>query len=88
MRCSLRPAAVELEVDDAGPGLAPGAPDLAERNGHLGLSGMTQRAEAIGADLTVGPGPEGGTRVKLAWSAPAESPIAASPAPTPAPESR
>jgi signal transduction histidine kinase len=61
---------VGLEVDDAGPGLAPGAAELAEHTGRLGLVGMAQRAEAIGGVLTVGPRPGGGTRVKLVWDDP------------------
>ena len=57
----------ELEVDDAGAGLAPGAAALAEQTGHLGLLNMAQRAEAIGAELTIGRRPGGGTRVRLIW---------------------
>jgi two-component system sensor kinase len=61
---------VELEVDDCGPGIADGAAGLAERTGHLGLFNMTQRAEALGASLTIGRRPGGGTRVSLLWRRP------------------
>jgi signal transduction histidine kinase len=67
----------ELEVDDSGAGLPPGAAELAETSGHLGLMTMTQRAEAIGAELSVGRRPGGGTRVRLVWEGtggPAEAP--------------
>ena len=59
----------ELEVDDSGPGVAPGAAELAEQTGHLGLLNMTQRAESIGGQLVLGRRPGGGTRVRLAWEA-------------------
>ncbi len=61
---------VELKVDDSGPGLADGAAGLAEQTGHLGLLNMTQRAEALGASLTIGRRPGGGTRVSLVWRRP------------------
>jgi signal transduction histidine kinase len=61
---------VELRIDDSGPGLADGAAGLAERTGHLGLLNMTQRAEALGASLTIGRRPGGGTRVSLLWRRP------------------
>jgi len=61
---------VELRVDDSGPGLADGAAGLAEQTGHLGLLNMTQRAEALGANLTIGRRPGGGTRVSLVWRRP------------------
>ena len=59
----------ELDVDDAGPGLAPGAAELAEQTGHLGLLTMTQRSEAVGAELRIGRRPGGGTRVSVVWEA-------------------
>jgi signal transduction histidine kinase len=68
--------AVTLEVDDAGPGLAPKAAELAEAAGRLGLLGMRQRAESIGAELAIGPREAKGTRVTLAWTGPA-SPVPA-----------
>ncbi len=58
---------IELEVDDAGPGLAADAATKAELTGHLGLMNMTQRAETIGAALNIGRRPGGGTRVSLVW---------------------
>lgn len=60
----------ELVVDDSGPGLARDAVARAERDGRLGLSSMTQRAQAVGARLVLTARPEGGTRVVLSWRAP------------------
>jgi signal transduction histidine kinase len=37
--------------------------------GHMGLLSMTQRAQQIGADLTIEARPGGGTRVRLVWAA-------------------
>ncbi len=62
----------ELEVDDCGTGVPAGAAEAAERTGHLGLMSMSQRAEAIGADLSIGRRPGGGTRVRLVWEGAAE----------------
>jgi len=56
-----------LTVDDAGPGIAPGAADLAEHAGRFGLLNMRQRAEQIDAILDVRPWPGGGTHVGLQW---------------------
>ncbi|MFF3467991.1 HAMP domain-containing sensor histidine kinase [Streptomyces sp. NPDC002619] len=52
------PAGVELSVHDDGHGIR-GAPEGA------GISGMRERALLIGADLTLGPGPDSGTEVRL-----------------------
>ena len=57
----------ELTVDDAGPGIPAGAAEAAERTGHMGLMSMSQRAEAIGAELKLGRRPGGGTRVHMVW---------------------
>jgi len=62
------PEAVSLSVDDSGPGLEADAATRAEREGRLGLASMGQRAEAIGARLTLGAGPGGGTHVGLEWT--------------------
>ena len=70
----------ELDVDDSGPGLAPGAAALAEQSGHQGLLNMTQRAEAVGAELRVGRRPGGGTRVNVVWEAAASANPAIDPA--------
>lgn len=59
---------VALSVDDSGPGLDPEATVRAEREARLGLSSMGQRAEAIGARLTLGARPGGGTHVGLEWT--------------------
>ena len=51
-------ARVALRVRDDGRGIG-SAPEGA------GLSGMRERALLVGADLTVGPGPQGGTEIRL-----------------------
>ncbi|MEV6687487.1 histidine kinase [Streptomyces sp. NPDC051130] len=61
--------ALTLTVEDDGRGLPPGGADVTAlaQAGHYGLLGMTERAATIGADLRVGPRPDGGpgTRVRL-----------------------
>lgn len=58
-----------LTVDDSGPGITDGAAEAARLAGHLGLLGMEQRAEQIGAILDVRRWPGGGTHVGLEWRA-------------------
>jgi PAS domain S-box-containing protein len=58
------PTSLQLEVADNGVGLAPGA---TVRTGHLGILGMHERAQAIGASLTLKPGETGGTCVRFNW---------------------
>ncbi|HWK27978.1 MAG TPA: sensor histidine kinase, partial [Solirubrobacter sp.] len=50
----------ELTVTDDGRGLPPALPD-----DTAGLSGMRERAALVGADLSIGPAPGGGTEVRL-----------------------
>ena len=69
VRYSTSVAGASLSIDDAGPGIEPGAGDAAESDGHFGLINMQQRAEAIGAILDVRRWPAGGTHVKLDWRA-------------------
>ena len=60
-----------LSVDDDGVGPpAADALDYASR-GHYGLLGMQERADLLRADLAVGPGPLGGTRVAVTVPVPA-----------------
>ncbi|MER6392915.1 histidine kinase [Streptomyces sp. NPDC001523] len=62
------PTGLCLTITDDGRGLPPGAPDPAHlrATGHFGLLGMTERAEALGAHLAIGPPATGpGTRVRL-----------------------
>lgn len=76
------PSGASLSIDDAGPGIAPGAASAAEAAQskrasdpnepmarHFGLLNMRQRAEQIGALLDVRRWPSGGTRVTLEWRA-------------------
>jgi signal transduction histidine kinase len=66
----------ELEIEDHGPGVGEDALLRPASPGHLGFLTMAQRAAKIGADLSVADRPEGGTRVRLAWTADAPSPAA------------
>ncbi len=52
-----------VTVDDDGRGIADG--EDGDRPGHLGLTGMRNRAQVAGASLEVGRRAEGGTRVRL-----------------------
>lgn len=65
---SLRGSANELEltVQDNGCGIAKGSP---ARIGHLGMAGIMERANSIGADVEICPALEGGTRVSVRWCA-------------------
>jgi NarL family two-component system sensor histidine kinase LiaS len=60
-------SAASLFVDDAGPGLDADRLPIALRPGHYGLATMQQRAEQIGASLSIRSRPGGGTRVSLEW---------------------
>ena len=64
------PSAASLFVDDAGSGLEVGRQSIAPRPGHYGLATMQQRAELVGALLSIKAWPSGGTRVSLEWKAP------------------
>ena len=57
------PASVELLVSDDGRGFDPGniRPD------HLGLGIIHERAQAIGAELSIRSRPGQGSTVKVAW---------------------
>ena len=56
------PQEIALEVRDDGQGFAP---DSASTPGHYGLTGMRERAAAIGGTLEVTSEPGGGTTVRL-----------------------
>jgi two-component system sensor histidine kinase UhpB len=51
---------LRLTVSDNGRGAA----DPFSRAGHYGVRGMRERAEALGGDLAIRPGPEGGLEVR------------------------
>jgi hypothetical protein len=55
---------LDLTVDDDGVGMPERAGSGA---GHLGILGMQERAQAVGAKVTVGRGPDAGTRVTFHW---------------------
>ncbi|WP_394756314.1 sensor histidine kinase, partial [Rhodoferax sp.] len=55
---------VQLQVADNGVGITTGA---VVPSGHLGVLGMRERAQAIGATLTIGAGEDGGTCVRFTW---------------------
>jgi signal transduction histidine kinase/ligand-binding sensor domain-containing protein len=54
-----------LQVTDDGKGIDPAVAHEG-RAGHWGLTGLYERAQGIGAELAIGSGPAGGTRVTLA----------------------
>lgn len=56
---------LKLEVLDDGKGLPEGAVPFLP--GHLGMTGMNERARGIGASLEVAPDQARGTRVQLIW---------------------
>lgn len=58
---------VRLVVQDDGVGLCATA---ADGSGHFGLRGMRERVLQMGGTLSVGPGPQGGTRVEVSVEAP------------------
>jgi signal transduction histidine kinase len=65
------PSGVTVEVTDDTPRRAlSGSPLFAPGGGH-GLTGMRERAEALGGTLSAGPGPDGG------WTVAAKLPLAA-----------
>lgn len=57
-------ASTELEIADNGQGICPSAQTKA---GHLGITGMLERALSIGSTVTVSPAATGGTCVRLHW---------------------
>ncbi|MCB0167712.1 MAG: GAF domain-containing sensor histidine kinase, partial [Anaerolineae bacterium] len=61
-----RPDWVELTIHDDGLGFDPEAAPP----GHLGLGIMRERAEAVGALLTIDSGPGRGTQLHLIWTKP------------------
>jgi signal transduction histidine kinase len=54
-----------IAVKDNGKGIDPGVLQQGSRNGHWGLLGMRERAEAIGAELDVWSSNGSGTEVSL-----------------------
>ena len=65
--------ALRLSVSDDGTGL-PGPVDIEalKAAGHYGLAGMQERARAIGAELSIESGPDGGTTVAVRFAGPSE----------------
>ena len=56
---------VELRVRDNGKGFDADAAAAQQDGGHIGLSGMAERARLVGGELTVTSSPGSGTRVRL-----------------------
>ena len=65
------PESLHVSVSDDGVGFDPEAP---QRGGTFGMSSMRERAEAVGARLTISSAPGNGTRVALDISLPADDP--------------
>lgn len=60
---------LRVTVSDDGRGIDPQSVALAQRAGRLGMLSMHERATAIGATLSVAPGPGGsGTSISVEWS--------------------
>jgi PAS domain S-box-containing protein len=64
VRLTGSPSSLDLHVTDNGGGMKVDKP---ARSGHLGILGMHERAQAIGATVTMSPGEAGGTRVAFRW---------------------
>jgi signal transduction histidine kinase len=62
-----QPLGVELHIRDNGRGFDP---ILQSPSGHYGLAMMRERAEAVGARLTIISQPGQGTEITISWSAP------------------
>ena len=63
VRLCYEPTALGIEVTDDGTGAAAAAGDGAGRGGGHGLTGMAERAAAVGGEVTAGPRGEGGFEV-------------------------
>jgi two-component system sensor histidine kinase UhpB len=59
VRLRATPETLTLEVEDRGRGIAP------KQGPSMGLIGMRERAALIDGKIEIGPGPQGGTVVKL-----------------------
>jgi two-component system NarL family sensor kinase len=66
---AVRSIGLRLSVADNGKGIAAGE----RRTGGFGLTSMQERAERIGASLTIVTAPRAGTEVVLAWEPPSFS---------------
>jgi signal transduction histidine kinase len=64
VRLSGTATSLQLEISDDGVGITTPAP---ARTGHLGILGMHERAQAIGATVVVDSGDGTGTRVSFSW---------------------
>ena len=64
VRLSGTPASLQLEVVDNGVGITAGA---TMRTGHLGILGMQERANSVGATVIIDSTQTKGTRVEFAW---------------------
>jgi len=64
IRLQVAPGVVELRLRDDGCGFDPEHTPV----GHYGLSMMRERAEAVGADLSVTSRPGHGTEVAIRWA--------------------
>ncbi len=69
VRGTIAATRIDVEIEDDGRGISDAAMDTALRSGHLGITSMRRRADAIDARLDIDGAPGSGTRVRLRWSA-------------------
>jgi len=62
------PVGFEVRVDDDGVGPRP-LDEQCDEASHFGIGIMSERAQRLQGDFTIGPRPGGGTQVRLAWHA-------------------
>jgi two-component system nitrate/nitrite sensor histidine kinase NarX len=62
------PVGFELRIDDDGVGPRP-SDEQCDEGSHFGIGIMSERAQRLRGDFTIGPRPGGGTRVRLACHA-------------------
>lgn len=61
------PVGFELRVEDDGVGPRP-SDEQCDEGSHFGIGIMSERAQRLHGEFTIGPRPGGGTRVRLAWN--------------------
>jgi signal transduction histidine kinase len=65
VRLTYSPTALMLDIRDDGRGISPGATEAAAVDGHLGISGMRDRAKRAAGTIDIVGEPTCGTTVRL-----------------------